>query len=437
MSDTTPTVTLTTNERSAVLPVMGATEGADGIVVGTVLAETGLVTLDPGFTNTASCQSKITFIDGDASVLHYRGYPIEQLALQSSYLEVCYLLIHGELPTKTQMTAWERRLRRHTHLHENFTDLIQAFPSSAHPMVVLSSAVAALAGYYPHSVDPFDPETVELATVLLLAKTPTIAAYAHKHSLRQELPAPSKSETFAGNFLRMAFTTAEVPYEVDPVLARALDILFILHADHEQNCSTSIVRMVGSAHANLYASVSSGLNALAGPLHGGANEEVLTMLNQIRSSEETTESFMDRVKDRDDATRLMGFGHRVYKSYDPRAAIAKELCDQVLERTGGDELLDIAIELEQIALNDDYFVERQLYPNIDFYTGIIYQAIGFRSRMFTQLFAVGRTPGWIAQWREMMSDPATRICRPRQVYTGPTIRDYVPIDQRAVANEIS
>jgi len=413
------------------LPVVPATMGNDGVVVASLLAKTGKVTVDPGFMNTASCESAITYIDGDQGVLLYRGYPIDQLAEKSSFLEVSYLLIHGDLPRPAQLDQWIERVERHTHLHDNFKALIGAFPTNAHPMSVLSSAVSALPGFYPESIDPFDPATVELATVLLLAKAPTIAAYAHRRALGQNMIGPDKGRGYVADFLRMSFQPTNRTFDVDPVMAKALDVLLLLHADHEQNCSTSTVRIVGSSHANLYASVSAGINALSGPLHGGANEAVLQMLNEIAADGGDATSFMTRVKNKEAGVRLMGFGHRVYKNYDPRAAIVKKAADQVLSALGKrDEMLDIAMRLEEIALNDDYFIERKLYPNVDFYTGLIYQAMGFPTRMFTPLFAVGRMPGWIAQWREMMMDPATKIGRPRQIYTGPTTRDYLPVAQR-------
>ena len=413
------------------LPSVEATAGNSGIDVSALLKQTGRVTVDPGFMNTASCESTLTYIDGDKGVLLYRGYPIEQLAKHSTFLEVAYLLTHGELPKPDQLQAWVERVERHTHLHDNFKALIGAFPANAHPMSVLSSAVSALPGYYPESVDPFDPKTVELATVLLLAKAPTISAYAHRRALGQQMIGPKRGLGYVEDFLRMAFQPNGALYEVDPVMVKALDLLLILHADHEQNCSTSTVRIVGSSHANLFASVSAGVNALYGPLHGGANEAVLKMLNEIRDAGGDATDFMRRVKDKEDGVRLMGFGHRVYKNYDPRAAIVKEVADEVLSGLGKrDELLDIAMTLEEIALNDDYFIERKLYPNVDFYTGLIYKAMGFPTRMFTPLFAMGRMPGWIAQWREMMKDPATKIGRPRQIYTGPGPRDYVPAEDR-------
>ncbi|GAB2687789.1 citrate synthase [Thalassiella azotivora] len=413
------------------LPLVKATEGNDGVEVSSLLKETGLVTLDPGFVNTASCQSEITYIDGDAGILRYRGYPIEQLAEKSSFLEVSYLLIYGELPSQSELDAFEERIRRHTMLHEDLKRFFDGFPRDAHPMPVLSSAVSALSTFYQDSLDPFDAEQVEISTVRLLAKLPTIAAYAYKKSVGQPFLYPDNSLDLAGNFLRMTFGFPAEPYEVDDTMVKALDLLLMLHADHEQNCSTSTVRMVGSAQANLFASVSAGIHALSGPLHGGANQAVLEMLDSIAASDDDVDTFMQRVKNKEKGVRLMGFGHRVYKNYDPRAAIIKKAADEVLQGLGQrDEMLDIAMRLEEIALNDDYFIERKLYPNVDFYTGLIYKAMGFPTKMFTVLFALGRLPGWIAQWREMIDDPQTKIGRPRQIYTGATERDYVPVSER-------
>ena len=424
-STQTDHVALSVLGRELPLPVVRSSVGNDGIVVSSLLRETGMVTVDPGFMNTASCESEITYIDGDQGVLLYRGYPIEQLAEKSSFLEVSYLLTHGELPSPDQLSNFVERVERHTHLHDNFKALIGAFPTNAHPMAVLSSAVSALPGYYPESVDPFDPATVELATVLLLAKAPTIAAYAYRRSVGQQMIGPDRGRGFVADFLRMTFQPNGARFDVDPEMVKALDVLLLLHADHEQNCSTSTVRIVGSSHANLYASVSAGINALSGPLHGGANEAVLTMLDEIAAGGGDATDFMRRVKAKEDGVRLMGFGHRVYKNYDPRATIVKKAADAVLQSLGKrDEMLDIAMGLEEIALSDDYFIERKLYPNVDFYTGLLYRAMGFPTNMFTPLFAMGRMPGWIAQWREMMLDPTTKIGRPRQIYTGPTARDY-------------
>ncbi|KRE35739.1 hypothetical protein ASG73_13610 [Janibacter sp. Soil728] len=411
-------------------PLVTANEGNDGYDISSLMKETGNTTLDVGFVNTASCKSDITYIDGDAGILRYRGYPIEQLAGKSTFVEVAYLLIYGELPTADQLGGFEERISRHTMLHEDLKAFFNGFPRDAHPMPVLSSAVSALGTFYQDSLDPFDPEQVEISTIRLLAKLPTIAAYAHKKSVGQPFLYPDNSLSLTENFLRMTFGFPAEPYDLDPEIVAALDQLFILHADHEQNCSTSTVRLVGSAHANMFNSVSAGIHALSGPLHGGANQAVLEMLDKIKASDDGAETFMKRVKNKEDGVRLMGFGHRVYKSYDPRAAIVKETAHSILEKMGGGEQLDIAMKLEEIALADDYFVERKLYPNVDFYTGLIYTAMGFQPKMFTALFAIGRLPGWIAQWREMIEDPDTKIGRPRQIYTGPTERDYVGMDNR-------
>nr|WP_223128632.1 citrate synthase [Terrabacter sp. MAHUQ-38] len=417
--------TLKVADKELTFPGVDAVVGNDGLGVGSLLKETGLVTYDVGFVNTASCKSAITYIDGDQGILRYRGYPIDQLAEKSTFVEVAYLLIYGELPTPDELTRFEDLLRRHTMLHEDLRAFFNGFPRDAHPMPVLSSAVSALGTFYQDSLDPFDQEQVEISTVRLLAKLPTIAAMAHKKSVGQPYMYPDNSLSFVENFLRMTFGYPVEPYEVDPTVAKALDLLFILHADHEQNCSTSTVRLVGSAHANLFNSVSAGIHALSGPLHGGANQAVLEMLAKLRASGDDPKKFMEKVKNKEDGVRLMGFGHRVYKNYDPRAAIIKKYADEVLEKLGqNDPLLDIAKGLEEIALADDYFVERKLYPNVDFYTGLIYKAMGFESKMFTVLFAIGRLPGWIAQWREMMNDPETKIGRPRQIYTGEAERSY-------------
>ncbi|WP_212839448.1 citrate synthase [Catellatospora sp. IY07-71] len=413
------------------LEVQPAVEGSSGLDIGKVLKETGYVTYDPGFVNTAACTSAITYIDGDEGILRYRGYPIEQLAEHSTFLEVSYLLMYGELPTAAQLEEFTGRVRLHTLLHEDMKRFFEGFPRDAHPMAVLSAAVSALGTFYQDSQDPFDNEQVEISTVRMLAKLPTIASYAYKKSIGQPMLYPDNNLGYVENFLRMTFGVPATDYEVDPVFAKALDLLLILHADHEQNCSTSTVRLVGSAQASLFASVSSGVNALSGPLHGGANEAVLAMLERIRAEGGDVAAFVRKVKDREDGVRLMGFGHRVYKNYDPRAAIVKNMAQDVLGRMAKpDPLLDLAMQLEEIALADDFFVSRKLYPNVDFYTGLIYKAMGFPTKMFTVLFALGRLPGWIAQWREMMSDPATKIGRPRQVYTGAPERNFIPVADR-------
>ncbi len=413
------------------LPVAKATEGSDGIEVTKLLSSTGLVTLDPGFVNTAACSSEITYIDGGAGILRYRGYPIEQLAERASFIETSYLLIYGELPTQVQLAEFTAKISRHTLLHEDLKRFFDGFPRDAHPMPVLSSAVSALSTFYQDSLNPFDEPNVELSTIRLLAKVPTLAAYAYKKSVGQPFLYPDNSLGLVENFLTLTFGLPAEPYEVDQTMAKALDLLFILHADHEQNCSTSTVRLVGSSEANLFASVSAGINALFGPLHGGANAAVLEMLQGIREAGGDVDTFVRKVKNKEDGVRLMGFGHRVYKNYDPRAKIIKQTADEILGKLGGDDhLLDLAKQLEERALSDDYFIERKLYPNVDFYTGLIYRAMGFPTRMFTVLFAIGRLPGWIAHWREMVRDPATKIGRPRQIYVGPAERAFPSADER-------
>ncbi|GAB1691305.1 citrate synthase [Krasilnikovia sp. M28-CT-15] len=413
------------------MPVREAVEGPGGIEVSALLKETGFVTLDQGFVNTASCSSAITYIDGDAGILRYRGYPIEQLAGQASFLEVSYLLIHDALPTPTELADFADKIRVHTLLQEEMRTFFSGFPRDAHPMAVLSSAVTALSTFYQDALDPTDPDQVEISTIRLMAKLPTIAAYAYKKSIGHPLPYPDNSLDYVENFLRMTFGLPTVQYDVDPTIAKVLDMLLVLHADHEQNCSTSTVRLVGSSQANLYASVSAGVNALSGPLHGGANAAVLDMLEQIQREGGDVDTFVNRVKNKEKGVKLMGFGHRVYKNYDPRAAIVKKAAREVLSTLEKpDPLLDIAFKLEEIALADDYFVSRKLYPNVDFYTGLIYKAMGFPTNLFTVLFALGRLPGWIAQWREMTADPTTKIGRPRQLYTGSPEREFTPIDKR-------
>ncbi|WP_235940810.1 citrate synthase [Paramicrobacterium fandaimingii] len=417
--------TLTFPGGTAELPYVGATSGASSLDLSTLTRQSGLTTLDYGFVNTASTKSRITYIDGDQGILRYRGYPIDQLAANSTYLEVAWLLIHGELPTADELADFDERVRRHTLLHEDLKHFFSALPHTAHPMSVLSSALSALSTYYENGLDPKDPEHVEMTTIRLLAKLPVIAAYAHKKSQGQAFLYPDNNLSFVDNFLRLNFGNMAEDYEVNPVLSQALERLLILHEDHEQNASTSTVRLVGSTGANLYASISAGINALSGPLHGGANEAVLEMLGQIRDSGEGVRRFVERVKNKEDGVKLMGFGHRVYKNYDPRARIVKESANAVLDSLGiTDPLLDLAQELEQIALEDDYFKERRLYPNVDFYTGVIYKAMGFPTRMFTVLFAIGRLPGWIAHWREMSLDPQTKIGRPQQLYIGEGERQY-------------
>ena len=418
-------VTLNLGDRVAEFPVLKAVDGRDAVDLSTFAKQTGYNTFDPGFVNTAATRSAITYIDGDEGILRYRGYAIEDLAKNATFLEVAWLLIYGELPTQSELAEFSEKVRRHTLLHEDLKRFFSALPHTAHPMSVLSSAVSALSTYYEDSLDPKNPEMVEASTIRLLAKLPVIAAYAHKKALGQAFLYPDNSLDFIENFLKLNFGNLAEPYEVNPVLVKALDRLLILHEDHEQNASTSTVRLVGSTEANLFASISAGINALYGPLHGGANEAVLRMLAQIRDSGESVSKFVERVKAKEDGIRLMGFGHRVYKNYDPRAKLVKESADEVLADLGvKDPLLDIAKELEEIALNDEYFQSRRLYPNVDFYTGVIYKAMGFPTRMFTVLFAIGRLPGWIAHWREANNDPATKIGRPQQVYVGPPAREW-------------
>jgi len=418
-------VVISYKDKSLELPVIEATAGASAMDISKLHSSLGLHTYDQGFVNTASTKSAITFIDGEAGILRYRGYSIEQLAEKKSFLEVSHLLIYGELPTKPELESFDHSIRRHTLIHEDLKSFFDAFPQNAHPMSVLAAGVSALSTFYQDSLDPRDPEQVELSTRRLLAKVPVLAAYAYKTSLGQALLYPDNSLSTVENFLRLTFGTMAEPYVQNPVVTRALETLLILHADHEQNCSTSTVRLVGSAQANLFASVSSGINALFGPLHGGANEAVLDMLTQIKDSGQSVKQFVDRVKNKEDGTRLMGFGHRIYKNFDPRATIIKATADKVLGELGiKDPLLDIAKELEATALADPYFAERKLYPNVDFYTGVIYKALGFPAPMFTALFAMGRLPGWIAHWREMMEDSSNRIGRPQQVYLGQGERSF-------------
>ena len=419
MAPGTETATLHFPGGTAEFPVIRGVDGRDSIDISTFMKQTGFTTLDQGFVNTASTKSAITYIDGDAGILRYRGYPIEAVAKNSTYLEVAWLLIYGELPSASELSEFDDRIRRHTLLHEDLRRFFDALPHNAHPMSVLSSAVSALSTYYEGSLSVKDPQQIEMSIVRLLAKLPVIAAYAHKKSLGQAFLYPDNSLSFVDNFLKLNFGTMAEPYEVNPVLSKALDRLLILHEDHEQNASTSTVRLVGSTEANIFASVSAGINALYGPLHGGANEAVLKMLGEIKESGDGVAKFVERVKNKEEGVRLMGFGHRVYKNFDPRATLVKESADEVLEALGvQDDLLDIAKELEAVALADDYFAERKLYPNVDFYTGVIYKAMGFPPRMFTPLFAIGRLPGWIAHWREMNLDPATKIGRPQQLYIG-------------------
>ncbi len=422
---------LNLNGREIALPLVVGSEGEQAIVVEQLRKQTGFITLDPGFANTGSCRSAITFIDGEKGILRYRGIPIEQMAEQSTFLETAYLLIHGDLPGKPQLEEFVGSITRHTMLHEDIKHFFRGFPKRAHPMAVCAAVVGAHSAFYPQYLDPRDDHQRDQAILRLIAKLPTIAAYSYKHSLGQPFMYPETRLDYASNVLRMVFATPCEDYLADEKIARALDILFILHADHEQNCSTSTVRLVGSSMSNLFASVSAGISALWGSLHGGANQKVIEMLKRIEEGEGSAEKFVEKAKSQDDMTRLMGFGHRVYKSYDPRARIIKQACDDVLERLGvQSRRLEIALRLEEIALADEYFVSRKLYPNVDFYSGIIYQALGFPKEMFTVLFAIGRLPGWISQWVEMHQDPAFKIGRPRQIYTGHEKRDYKPLSAR-------
>ena len=420
-------VTLTFPGGSAEFPILTSVDGVSSIDISTLTKQTGLTTLDYGFVNTAATRSAITYIDGDAGILRYRGYPIEQIAKNSNFLETAWLLIYGELPSGSELENFDDRIRHHTLLHEDMRRFFDSLPHKAHPMSVLASGVSALSTFYQDSLDPKDPEQVEMSTIRLLAKLPVMAAYAHKKSIGQAFLYPDNSLSFVDNFLKLNFGNMAEPYEVNPVVSKALERLLMLHEDHEQNASTSTVRLVGSTEANLFASVSSGINALFGPLHGGANEAVLSMLGEIQASGHGVQKYVERVKNKEHGVKLMGFGHRVYKNYDPRATLVKESAHEVLAALGvKDDLLDIAQELEFLALNDDYFKERRLYPNVDFYTGVIYKAMGFPTRMFTVLFAMGRLPGWIAHWREMNEDPLTKIGRPQQLYVGSAARDYPP-----------
>jgi len=411
------------------LPVVSGTEGDPTLDVGRLHSEMGYFTFDPGFSSTASCKSDITFIDGQAGILRYRGYPIEQLADQSNFLEVAYLLLYGELPSKAAFEGFERDVTYHTMVHERLNSFMEGFHYDAHPMAILSGVVASMAGFYHDKLDVSDPEQRDLAAKRLIAKTPTIAAAAYRHYMGWPKAYPNNSLGYAERFLDMMFSVPAERYQVNPVAAKALDLLFILHADHEQNASTSTVRLVGSTGANPYACTAAGIAALWGPAHGGANEAVLNMLNQIGDVSQVGK-FIEKAKDKSDPFRLMGFGHRVYKNFDPRATIIRKACHEVLDELGKkDRLLDLAMALEKIALEDEYFIDRKLYPNVDFYSGIIYKALGIPTTMFTPMFAIGRTVGWVAQWLEQVGSPH-RIGRPRQVYTGAPERDYVAIDKR-------
>ena len=412
------------------MDIKQSTEGDSGFDISKLRNETGLVTFDPGYTSTGSTESKITFINGEEGILRHRGYDIADLAENASFNEVSYLLIKGHLPNEEELSHFNREIRHHTLLDEDFKAAFNIFPRNAHPMAVLASSLNILSAYYQDQLDPLDPEQLDKATVRLLAKVPMLAAYAYRASQGKPYMYPDNSLNARENFLRMMFGYPTEEYEVDPVVAKALDKLLILHADHEQNCSTSTVRMIGSAQANMFVSIAGGINALSGPLHGGANQAVLEMLEDIQNNHDgDATDFMNRVKNKEKGVRLMGFGHRVYKNYDPRAAIVKETAHEIIDHLGGDPMLDLAMKLEDIALNDDYFVSRKLYPNVDFYTGLIYRAMGFPTDFFTVLFAIGRLPGWIAQYREQL-EINTKINRPRQIYTGETLRKVTPRNER-------
>jgi citrate synthase len=429
LSPVQTSATLSYDGKTLNLPVVTGTEAESAIDIQKLRPATGLITLDPGFGNTGACRSAITFIDGEKGILRYRGYDIAELAEKSTFLEVAWLLLYGNLPSPGELTAFEAEVTRHTLLHENFRRFFEALPKDAHPMPVCAATVAALATFYQEPGKGTD--RAHETAVRLIAKIPTIAAYSYKQSIGQPFMYPKNAFDYSSNFLHMMFATPCDDFVVDPVLAKALDLLLILHADHEQNCSTSTVRVVGSSQANLYASISAGIAALWGPLHGGANQQVIEMLERIEAEGGDARRFVDRAKDKKDNSRLMGFGHRVYKNYDPRAAILRKACVDVLKRLNlQSRQLDIAMTLEDIALKDDYFISHKLYPNVDFYSGIIYKALGIPVTMFTVMFAIGRMPGWIAHWIESRKDPDNRITRPRQVYTGPTQRPYVAIGQR-------
>lgn len=422
---------LTINGKTIDLPVLGGSVGPDVIDIRTLYRDAGVFTYDPGFTSTASCESQITYIDGDEGVLLYRGYPIDQLAENSTFIEVSYLLLHGELPNAKELEEFDRTISRHTMLHDQFDQFFRGYRRDAHPMAVMVGTVGALSAFYHDSTDVNDPKARTIASHRMIAKMPTIAARAFKYSVGQPFISPRNELDYASNFLRMCFAVPAEDYTVSPTLARAMDRIFILHADHEQNASTSTVRLAGSSGANPFACIAAGIASLWGPAHGGANEAALNMLEEIGSVDRIPE-FIKRAKDKDDPFRLMGFGHRVYKNYDPRAKVMRTTCHEVLDELGvkNDPLLQVAMELERIALEDPYFVEKKLYPNIDFYSGITLRAMGFPTEMFTVLFALARTVGWIAQWSEMIEDPAQKIGRPRQVFTGATERAYVPVAKR-------
>ena len=427
----TDAATLRVGDEELSLPIVRGSDGDDAIDIARLRSETGLITLDPGYGNTGAATSAITFLDGEEGILRYRGYPIEQLAEHSTFLEVAYLLIWGELPTQEQLDGFVSEVVHHTLIREEMRHFFDSFPTDAHPMAVLASGVVGMSTFYPDSQNIFDADAVEITINRLIAKLPTLAAWSFKKAIGQPYVYPRNDLGYAANLLHMMFAVPTEDYEVDPGVAEALDLLLILHADHEQNASASTVRLVGSTHVNLYASISAGISALWGPLHGGANEAVINTLERIVSDGGDVQRWVDRAKDPDDSFRLAGFGHRVYKNFDPRATIIKRAADRVLAATGADDrLFEVAQRLEEVALHDEYFVERKLYPNVDFYSGLIYRAIGFPKNMFTNCFAIGRLPGWIAQWKEMIESPETKIGRPRQVYIGPAAREYAPIERR-------
>ncbi len=418
-------------DRELELPIVDGTDGDSAIDITTLRGDTGLITLDPGYGNTGACSSEITYLDGEKGILRYRGYPIEQLAEHSTFLEVAYLLIWGDLPTRDQLESFTADVTHHTLIREEMRHFFDSFPADAHPMAVLASGTVGMSTFYPDSQNIFEADAVEVTINRLIAKLPTLAAWSFKKAIGQPYVYPRNDLGYSANLLHMMFAVPSEDYEVDPKVAEALDLLLILHADHEQNASTSTVRMVGSTHANLYASISAGISALWGPLHGGANEAVITTLEQIVADDGGVQKWVDKAKDPEDPFRLAGFGHRVYKNFDPRAKIIQRAAERVLTATGADDrLLEVARQLEEVALADEFFISRKLYPNVDFYSGLIYRAIGFPKNMFTNCFAIGRLPGWIAQWREMLTSDESRIGRPRQVYIGPAARDYVAIEQR-------
>ena len=418
-------------DRELELPIVDGTDGDSAIDITTLRGDTGLITLDPGYGNTGACSSEITYLDGEKGILRYRGYPIEQLAEHSTFLEVAYLLIWGDLPTRDELNSFTADVTHHTLIREEMRHFFDSFPADAHPMAVLASGTVGMSTFYPDSQNIFEADAVEVTINRLIAKLPTLAAWSFKKAIGQPYVYPRNDLGYSANLLHMMFAVPSEDYEVDPKVAEALDLLLILHADHEQNASTSTVRMVGSTHANLYASISAGISALWGPLHGGANEAVITTLEQIVADDGGVQKWVDKAKDPEDPFRLAGFGHRVYKNFDPRAKIIQRAAERVLTATGADDrLLEVARQLEEVALADEFFISRKLYPNVDFYSGLIYRAIGFPKNMFTNCFAIGRLPGWIAQWREMLTSQESRIGRPRQVYIGPAARDYVAIEQR-------